>query len=139
LALIEFNRDPTPRQVRHFALFWFSGFCCMLAAIVYYRYDARLVAVALLACAAASVVIGCVRPAWMRGVLLGWSAAAYPFGWLVSHVLMAAVYYLLIAPIGVAMRLFGRDPLSRRFDRDAKTYLTTRSATTDPVRYFRQY
>lgn len=139
MALIKFNRDPTLRQVRYFALYWFSGFCCLLSAHVYYRYDARPLAEVLLVCAAVSIVLGCVRPAWMRPLVLGWSAAAYPVGWLFSHVLMAALYFLVITPIGIVMRLFGRDPLSRRFDRDAQTYWTNRGATADPARYFRQY
>ena len=48
--------------------------------------------------------------------------AAFPIGWVVSHALMAAIYYLVITPMAVAMRLLGRDPLDRRFDRDATTY-----------------
>ncbi len=139
MALIEFNRDPTPRQVRQFALFWCSGFCCLLSALAYYRYDARPAAMALLLCGLASMVLGGAHPAWMRPIFLGWTAAAYPIGWLVSHVLMAVIYYFVITPIGLLMRLFGRDPLSRRFDRDAKTYWTARGPAADPARYFRQY
>jgi hypothetical protein len=37
------------------------------------------------------------------------------------------------------MRAAGRDPLARRFDRDAETYWVPREETPDPARYFRQF
>ncbi len=94
MALIEINRDPTPRQVRQFAFFWLSGFCLLLAR--------------------------------MR--------AARPIGWTISHVPIAALYYLVVTPIGLAMRPFGRDPLARRFDPDAQSYWTPRRQEADPGR-----
>ncbi len=139
MALLEFNRNPSPREVRQFALYWLSGFCCLLAALAYYRYGSWTASAALLACAAASIVLGLLQPTWMRLVFLAWMGAAWPIGWFVSHALMAAIYFLLIAPIGLTMRLFGRDPLSRRLERDAPTYWSTRGPTADPTRYFRQF
>ncbi|MEX0979180.1 MAG: SxtJ family membrane protein, partial [Pirellulales bacterium] len=69
----------------------------------------------------------------------GWMWAAFPIGWLVSHLLIAAIYFLLITPIALVMRAVGRDPLSRRFDRAAKTYWVPRRQDSDPARYFRQF
>jgi hypothetical protein len=48
------------------------------------------------------------------------------FGWLlgrvVSPVVMGALLYLVFTPVGLLQRLFGRDPLHLKWDRDAKTY-----------------
>jgi hypothetical protein len=35
---------------------------------------------------------------------------------------MGLVFYTTVTPIGLARRLLGKDPLRRRFDRDAVTY-----------------
>jgi hypothetical protein len=48
------------------------------------------------------------------------------FGWLlgrvVSPVVLGALLYLVVTPVGLLQRLFGRDPLHLKWDRDAKTY-----------------
>jgi hypothetical protein len=66
-------------------------------------------------------------------------AAVFPIGWLVSHLLLAAIYYLVVTPIGVMMRVCRYDPMQRRFDRQAATYWKPRRNTDDPQRYFKQY
>jgi hypothetical protein len=63
----------------------------------------------------------------------------YPIGWVVTHVVMALIFYLVVTPVGVIMRLTGRDPMEPGFDRTAKTYWKPRSTEHDPARYFRQY
>ena len=78
-------------------------------------------------------------PGVRRWVFLGWMYAALPIGWAVSHLLLAIVFYLVITPIGLTMHLFRYDPMSRRIDRDAKTYWVRRDPESDMARYFRQF
>jgi Saxitoxin biosynthesis operon protein SxtJ len=139
MPLIEINRDPTPRQIRQFATLWLSGFCFLLAGLAVVRYGSWTAAVVLAGCGAASIALGIARPAWMRLVMLAWMWAAFPIGWIVSHVLVAVVYYLVVTPVGLAMRALGRDPLSRRFDPAAESYWVPRRQEADRRRYFRQF
>jgi hypothetical protein len=48
------------------------------------------------------------------------------FGWLlgrvVSPIVMGALLYLVITPVGLLQRLFGRDPLHLKWDPKAATY-----------------
>ena len=69
----------------------------------------------------------------------GWMYAALPLGWTMSHLILGIVFYLVVTPIGLVMRVFGHDPMQRRIDREAVTYWTTHETTADPSRYFRQY
>ena len=55
-------------------------------------------------------------------LMVGWTAAVFPIGWVMSYVLLGGVYFLVLTPIGLAMRICGRDPMQRKFDRQAKTY-----------------
>ena len=54
-------------------------------------------------------------------------------------VLFSVLYYLIITPIGLLMRLFGREPIRKGFNRDAKTYWTEAEKVEDPRRYYRQF
>jgi hypothetical protein len=64
---------------------------------------------------------------------------ALPIGWVVSHVLLALIYFVVFTLIGVTMRLTGHDPLQRKFDRAAKTYWQSRNKSENPDRYFKQF
>ncbi|REK10868.1 MAG: hypothetical protein DWQ37_15625 [Planctomycetota bacterium] len=139
MALIELKRDPSQREVRHFAFGWLPAACFVLAVVAVMGYASWSAAAVLGAVGALSIVLGAVSPRTARGVYLVWMWAAYPLGWLVSHLVIATIYFLLITPMGLVMRLAGRDPLGRRFDREAETYWRPRTREADPSSYFRQF
>ncbi len=73
---------------------------------------------------------------WLFVVLL---VVAFPIGFVLSHVLIAAIYYLVITPIGLVFRLIGRDALGRRIDRSLPTYWHERGAPRPASSYFKLY
>jgi hypothetical protein len=89
--------------------------------------------------AAACLVLATVAPKALRPLYLGLSVAGYPIGIIISLFVLALVYYGVVTPIGLAMRLAGRDPLHRTFDRQAGSYWTRRPSGQDAKRYFRQF
>ncbi len=79
------------------------------------------------------------RPAVGARVYRGWMAAAEPIGWTISHALLAVVFFFVLTPLGLAMRLFSGDPMRRAYDPDAKTYWLPRRSAPDRRSYFRQF
>jgi hypothetical protein len=70
------------------------------------------------------------------GVLLlvvGW------IGWVLSYVVLAAIFYVVFTAVGTLMRVVGYDPLARGIDRRASSYWVAREPVDDVQRYFRQY
>lgn len=78
-------------------------------------------------------------PRFGRRLYVGWMLAALPIGWTLSHLLLALVYYLVVTPIGLVMKLVGYDPMKRAFDRTSETYWVERRPETEASRYFRQF
>ena len=78
-------------------------------------------------------------PPLLRPVYQLWMLAVYPIGWTVSHIVMALLFYLVFTPVGLIMRACGRDPMQRKFDRQATTYWQRRPPEQDKRRYFRQF
>jgi hypothetical protein len=79
-------------------------------------------------------------PALGRRIYVGWMLAAAPIGWTISHLVLSIVYYGVLTPIGLLMRLFGRDPMQRRMDRSGSgSYWIERSKKSESWRYFRQF
>jgi hypothetical protein len=69
---------------------------------------------------------------------LAWMHAVAPLGWLVSHAVLAVIYFGIITPMGVVMRLFGRDTMRSRFEPDADSYWTEHDPGGDLARYLKQ-
>ena len=64
---------------------------------------------------------------------------ALPIGFVLSHVIMAIIFYLVITPIGLVFRLMGRDVLGRRMDRQRRTFWHERGPQRSPASYFKLY
>jgi len=139
MAIIEINRNPTRKELNQFGFIWL-GFLTFFGAIARFKLDAPTVALVLWIAAVVVPVIGWVIPAFMRAVFLGMSYLAWPIGFVVSHVILALVYYLVFTPIGLAMRIFRYDPMNRGFDDAAASYWVKRDpVASEAKRYFRQF
>ncbi len=136
MSLIRINRNPSGRQLAVFAVAWlvFLG----LAGLASRLHGRPLAAGVLWAAAAAVPLAGAAWPVVLRYAYLGLSYATYPVGFVVSHAALLVVYYLVLTPLGLAMRLFRHDPLSRGFDPAAKSYWTPRQPAGKPESYLNQ-
>lgn len=139
MALLEPNLNPTPRELRLFAAIWFPAFFALVGGLVLAGTGSVRTAAAIWVGALAVSAAGLLAPKFMRAVYLAWMHAVYPVGWTVSHLVMAATFYLAVTPIGVAMSLVRRDPLRRRRDERAKTYWVRCDSDDDVRHYLRQF
>ncbi len=138
MALIDINWSPSRKELRVFSLL-LIGCGAIVGGVLYQRLESQTPSVSVLLAAITIGIIGLVVPALVRPVYVVWMGLAFPIGWTVSHVMMLAVYFLVLTPIGVVVRLCGRDPMQRRFDREAKSYWLPRSQRKDLKNYFRQF
>jgi hypothetical protein len=51
-----------------------------------------------------------------------WMKFAGVAQWVNTRIIMFLIFYLLILPIGLVLRLFGKDAMQRRFDDNARSY-----------------
>jgi len=70
---------------------------------------------------------------------LVWYFVSCCIGMVVSNLLLAAFFYLVVTPFGGIKRVFGRNNLSKSFDRQATTYWKDSEPVTDSARYYRQF
>ncbi len=145
--LVEIDFNPDTKTLRQFGVIAFVGFGA-LSALAYYEKlvfafglgDARLaVAASLAALGLLALVLGLVAPRANRLLYVGLSLLAFPIGFVLSYVIMGALYFLIIGPIAVALRLAGRDPMRRARDPQAGSYWTPARPARDKESYFHQY
>jgi hypothetical protein len=145
--LIELNTDPDERTLRRFGVIALGVFGAL--AICAWRQSwpfsfgldaARVpVAVALGALGFASALLSAVRPARNRALYVALAALGYPIGLVVSYVVMAALFFGVLSPIGALLRLLGKDPLQRAIERDRASYWTPTRPRRPKASYFRQF
>lgn len=72
--------------------------------------------------AAVFVVPALIIPVVLKPVYIVWMKFAHVLGWINTRLLLSIVFYLIVMPIGIIMRLFGKDPMHRRFDKSTDSY-----------------
>ncbi len=137
MAIIEINKNPSRRDLNVFGLL-FLLFAGVIGAGLYFRSGAHEAARAVWIAGALLTLLYFAIPPLRRPFYLGWLYVTFPIGFVLSHVILGAVFYLVFTPAGLVMRLLGKDPLHRRFDGAAATYWVEHDPHSDPKRYFRQ-
>lgn len=66
-----------------------------------------------------------VLPMSLRPVYRVWMIIGLCLGWINTRIILSIMFYLIILPTGVIMRLFGNDPMARSITRDRKSYRVT--------------
>jgi hypothetical protein len=68
------------------------------------------------------ILLALAAPGALRGVYRIWMRFGRVLGAVNSRIILAILFFLVITPAGLVMRLLGRDPLARQFDQDAASY-----------------
>ena len=128
----------TRQQLRSFGVL-VGGVLLAIGAFLYWRASGAAPIVT--GVGALLVLTGLVVPRVLKPVYIPWMALAVLLGFVMTRVILTVVFVVLFVPIGLIMRLVGRDPLSRKIDREADTYWKQRppesmSARERMTRYF---
>ena len=67
-----------------------------------------------------------------------WLKFGHVAGWINTRIILGIMFYLVFFPFGVLMRLFGKDPMSRKLDSTATSYRILSDAS-DKDHYERPY
>jgi hypothetical protein len=74
-----------------------------------------------------------------RPLYVVWYALACCIGIVMANLLFMLMFYGLFTPIGLFMRLIGRDALKLKFQRGTPSYWQDAEPAPPPAQYFRQY
>jgi hypothetical protein len=114
------SRTYDVKQLRHFGylvggIFGLIG----LWPLVWRHQDPRLWALAL---TVILVVPALVAPRILAPIYRVWMLLGEVLAWINTRIVLGVVFYGLVTPIGLAMRLMGRDPMRRQFERAGESY-----------------
>lgn len=146
-GMVQIDFDPPPRILRQFGWIALVGFG-LVAALAW--TESLIFAFGLgaarpwVAGAAAGLglLAACfslVAPRANRPLYVGLALLTFPIGFVLSHVILAALFFGLFVPVALFFRVTGRDPMRRAWDREAESYWLPAHPPRPKERYFRQY
>ncbi len=72
----------------------------------------------------------------LKPIYIGWMKFAHALGWINTRVILGIFFYLVLTPLGLILRLLGKDLLDQKIDRSARSYWVKREPVkVDPGRY----
>lgn len=135
--MIAIQWNPVRKQLRQFAGIWFPAFCALLGWIIGKKTGQwGAVEIGWMLCGGMALA-GFLFPPFIRPVFVGLILITYPIGWAVSHLLLAAIFYLLFLPIGLILRMTGHDPLQLKSPPGVSMWKDP-VGKADPASYLRQ-
>jgi len=119
--LIDEQKTATDSELRSFGLLTGALFVAIFGlafpALRHHRFPAWpwVIAIAL-------AIPALVYPRSLYYVHWIWTRIGIVLGWINSRIILTLLFFVVILPMGLLMRAFGRDPISRKFEPDAETY-----------------
>ncbi|MEN6425236.1 MAG: hypothetical protein ABFE13_07730 [Phycisphaerales bacterium] len=136
---MEIEWHPSGRQLRVFGV---SGLLASILAAVILHFVwgvSGLWALAVVTAGTGIFVCSLLSPAATRAFYVGLTLVAMPIGVVVSFVLLAVFYFLLLTPLAMVFRLIGRDSLCRKYEPDAESYWVEHKPSDDMERYLHPF
>ena len=65
---------------------------------------------------------GLLAPAALGPVYRGLMKLAFVLGWINTRIILGIIFYLVLLPTSLVLRILGKDPLSRELDADVESY-----------------
>lgn len=86
------------------------------------------------------ILLGVLLPQSLKPLNRIWMGLAIILGFIMTRVILTILFYLVITPIGLLAKLFGKKFMSLKYDGSAKTYWEKRSIIQKkPIDYERQF
>jgi hypothetical protein len=112
------------RELRKFGL-TVGGVFVLLGVLLFLRHRSSYPS--FLGAGAVLTALGVIWPRALKYVYIAWMALAFTLGFVMSNVILTLFFFLFVTPIGLLARLFQKDFLARKWDKQAVSYWIERA------------
>jgi hypothetical protein len=119
---------------------WFGFSLAVLLLIIAYliRQNATSIAIVLSVVALVIMMVYYSMPATQLLIIRSWQFVTFPITWLMSHLLLGSVFFVILLPMAVIAGLLGYDPLRLKRSGQSTNWIA-RNEQRDISRYFKQF
>lgn len=62
------------------------------------------------------LLLAFVKPAFLKFVYIAWMKVGHILGWINTRLILGIIFFIIITPMGLIMRLLGNDPMNKKYD-----------------------
>ncbi len=124
--------EPDSRALREFALLTGVAIIVLFGLVLPWMFDLNwpvwpwIIAIPLM-------LTGWFAPLVLRPIYSVWLQFGMLIGKITTPIIMGAVFYLVITPMGLLRNLFGDDPMARKFNDEASYRILSKKVTDEDV------
>lgn len=128
--------DRSPRALRRFG-FMVGSVILILGCFLLWRQRGAgwpLISIGTVLVLAAGMI-----PSLLKWVYAPWMIGALALGWVVTRILLTLVFFLVVTPVGLLQRLFGKRVIEVAWKADTTSYWRLRTDRPVPADYEKQF
>ncbi len=81
-----------------------------------------------------------IMPMALKYIYIFWMRLAFVLAWVNTRIILIFIFYLVFTPIGLVMKIFRKDLLERKIEKEKGSYWHIRPKKAfDPLNYERQF
>ncbi len=111
--------DRGPRALRKFSALFFI--LTLVGSYLSYRHNIQILLITFNTVGLYSG-LGLLFPNIVKPFHTGWMFLSLVLGWIISRVIVVIVFFLVVTPIGIIARVFGKQFIDAKFRSDQKSY-----------------
>ena len=106
----------------------------ILGCILFYRHKGHFIWFSIIGSLALTLAV--LYPSALKLLKKLLDGLIFIIGWLTGAISLSIAFYLVFAPIGILLRLFGRDLLNKKIDKNASSYWIGRKENIFSKEYY---
>ena len=121
------NIKKSKRDIKNFGI-TIGVILLIISAILFYYNNLFYQNISIVAIA--FIGLGIVFPILLKPLYVGWMIFAVILGWIMTRVILSGVFYLIMTPIGLIVKLLGNDFLALKAT-DSESYWNNRNSQAE--------
>lgn len=128
----------SPRDLKQFGL-TMAIVLAILATLLFFFGDHAERSLWLSILSLLFLLVALLFPRSLKPLHTVWMGLAFFLGWFVSRILLTVLYFFILTPIGLLLRLFGKDLLDLKLDPHKDSYWIRRDSKPSEDRYEKMF
>ncbi|MEY2496834.1 MAG: carbamoyltransferase [Verrucomicrobiota bacterium] len=129
--------DRSPRSLRRFGVTLGSALL-LVGALCFWRHH-RGLGLPFVSIGALLLILAGIAPRLLKWIHAPWMILSLALGWIMTRSLLTIAFFLIVTPIGLLQRLFGKRSIEIAFRNGAMSYWQPRTAQPLPTDYEKQF
>lgn len=130
------NLKADKRSLRDFGILFFGAW--NILALIFYFKQRDFWPWSMLA-GFLFLFLGLVLPSFLNPLYRAWMALSFTLGWIVTRIILVLAFYLIFTPMGLILKIFGKDLLDLKIDKSQLTYWKKSEVVSDKSRHKKQF